>query len=342
VQDSIASELARSMQIIVDVDTVAHRPSQSTAALEEYLRGLEAADRRSREGSEAAVSSFQKALDLDPTFASAAVGLADAYVDIGTQGWMVPTRVPFERAREAALLAEHLDPKNPAPHVVMAEISIYYDWDWDGADRELRRAYVLGPRDTKGVQTATQLAAARGRWDEARHLGIEAIGLDPLSQIAHMILGWNVYLHTNQLKDAEQSFRRGLQISPKFGSGQYFLGEALLLEGRDDEALAEFQKETLDDGQLEGSAMALYALGRKTESDAKLAEAIGHNGVSWPSEVARVYAFRGEKGHAFEWLDRAYELRDEDLYVVKDDPLFNNLKGDQRFIAFLHKMNLAE
>jgi adenylate cyclase len=288
------------------------------------------------------VSSFERALDLDPAFASAAVGLADAYVDIGTQGWLVPTRIPFERAREAARRAERLDPKNPAPHVVMAEISIYYDWDWNAADRELQQAYTLGPRETKRVQTATQLAAARGHWDDARHLGIEAIELDPLSPNAYMILGWNVYLHTNQLIDAEQSFRRGLQISPKFGSGQYLLGEALLLEKRHDEALAEFRKETLEDGQLEGSAMALYALGRKTDSDAKLADAIRLNGLSWPSEIARVYAFRGEKDRALEWLDRAYELRDEDLYVIKDDPLFINLEGDSRFKAFLQRMNLTE
>ncbi len=62
--------------------------------------------------------------------------------------------------------------------------------------------------------------------------------------------------------------------------------------------------------------MALFSAGRKKESDARLAHAIRQNGTSWPSEIARVYAFRGEKDRAFEWLDRAYELRDEDLYLL--------------------------
>ena len=115
-----------------------------------------------------------------------------------------------------------------------------------------------------------------------------------------------------------------------------------MLQGRYEAALAEFRKETLDDGQLEGSAMAHFAAGHKAESDAALAEAIRHNATSWPSEIARVYAFRGEKDHAFEWLDKAYEARDEDLYVIKDDPLFKNLKGDPRYKAFLKKMNLPE
>jgi hypothetical protein len=88
--------------------------------------------------------------------------------------------------------------------------------------------------------------------------------------------------------------------------------------------------------------MALFAAGRKTESNALLAEAIRHNGASWPSEIARVYAFRGEKVRAFEWLDRAYQLRDEDLYVIKDDPLFRNLEGEPRFTAFLRRMNLPQ
>ena len=101
-------------------------------------------------------------------------------------------------------------------------------------------------------------------------------------------------------------------------------------------------KETLDDGQLAGSAMVHFLSGRKTESDAQLSEAIRHNGTSWPSEIARVYAFRGEKDHAFEWLDRAYEMRDEDLYIIKGDPLFKNLEGDPRYKAFLRKMNLPE
>jgi len=224
----------------------------------------------------------------------------------------------------------------------MASIHVIYDWDWNGADRELQQAFALGPRETDGVLTASQLAAARGQWDEARQLAIEAVELDPLSPSGHNILGWNIYLHTGQIVEAERSFRRALQIAPEGGSGQYFLGEALMLQGHHEEALAEFRKETLDDGRLEGSAMAQFAAGRKAESDAALAEAIRHNGTSWPSEIARVYAFRDEKDRAFEWLEKAYEARDEDLYLIKGDPLLKNLESDPRYKAFLRKMNLPE
>lgn len=341
VQDTIAAGLARALQIAVETDAGHRSPIKSTEALDAYLRGLQYRSLQSRESSEAAVANFKKALALEPTFAPAAIGLAYTYTDIGSEGWL-PSKVAFERARDAARVAQQLDPKSAAPHVVMAFIHVYHDWDWAGADAELQQAFALAPRETNGADAASELAAALGQWDEAREQAIEAVELDPLSPSAYMILGWNVYLHTGQFGDAERSFRRGLQIAPHWGSARYFLGQSLMLQGHLEEALSEFAKETSDDGKLEGSAMAHFAQGRKGESDAELAEAIQHNGTSWPSEIARVYAFRGESDRAFEWLERAYEGRDEDLYIIKGDPLFKNLQRDPRYKAFLKKMNLPD
>jgi TolB-like protein/Tfp pilus assembly protein PilF len=341
VQDTIAIEISRALQIAVQAHSEPRSSVKSPQVLEAYLRGLQAENAQSRESCEAAVADYQQALSLDPTFAPAAIGLARAESFIGAEGWL-PTRTAFERARQAVQIAQQLVPKSPAPHVWMAEIHTYYDWDWVGAERELQQAFALGPHNTDGAQIASQLAAARGQWDEARQLAIEAIELDPLSPNAHMFLGWNVYLHTGQLAEAEQSFHRGLQIAPKWGSGRYFLGEAMMLQGHIDEALAEYRKENVDDGRLEGLAMGLFVAGRKAESDLNLAEAIRRDGSSWPSEIARVYAFRGEKNLAFEWLDKAFDLRDEDLYTIKGDPLFKNLEGDPRYKAFLRRMNLPE
>jgi TolB-like protein/tetratricopeptide (TPR) repeat protein len=341
VQDTIATGLARALQIAVEADTAPRASVKSPQALDAYLRGLQSLDRDTQEGAEAAVAQFQQALSLDPTFAPAAIDLARAYLYIGDLGWLAP-RIAFERAREAAVLAQRLDPKSPMPHVFLAEIHVVYDWDWAGADRELQQAFALGPRDTYGAQVASWLAAALGHWDEARQFALEAIALDPLNANAHGAIGLEVYLRSGNLAEAERSLRRALQIAPEYATGHYYLGEVLMLQGHLDAAQAEFGRETLDDGQLEGSAMAQFAAGRKADSDAQLAEAIRHNGASWASEIARVYAFRGEKDHAFEWLDRAYEARDEDLYFMKADPLFKNLEPDPRYKAFLRKMNLPE
>jgi adenylate cyclase len=341
VQDTIAAQISRALQIAVDVGTTVSSSIKSPEALDAYLLGRQSLDRDTQENSEAAVAHFQRALTLDPTFAPAAMGLAKAHIFIGRAAWL-PTRIAFERARDASLLAQRLDPNSPYPHVLLASIHIGYDWDWASADRELQTAFALGPREIYGVKSASSLAAARGEWDEARQLGIEAIALDPLDADAHGSLGVEVYLRSGHLAEAEQSFRRALQIAPESNGIRYFLGLVLMLQGHYEAALTEFRKETQEDGQLEGSAMVHFAAGHRAESDALLAEAIRHNGTTWPSEIARVYAFRGEKGRAFEWLDRAYDGRDEDLYFIKGDPLFKNIEGDPRFKTFLKKMNLPE
>jgi TolB-like protein len=340
VQDTIAAELARALQIAVEADTTPRSSAKSPEVLDAYLRGLQSLDRSTQESCEVAVAQFQRALSLDPAFAPAANGLAKTQAYIGPVGWL-PPRVAFERAREAALLAQRLDPKSPGPHVVMAEIHVAYDLDWDGADRELRQAFALGPRDSYGVEMASMLAGARGHWDEGRQLGIEAIALDPLNADAHVNLGYDIYLNSGHFAEAEQSFRRALEITPGFNVDHYFLGEALMLQGHLDAALAEFRKTTPDDGQAVGSAMAYFAAGRKADSDAQLAEAVRQNATDWPQGLASAYAFRGDKDRAFEWLDRAYEARDH-LNIFKGDPLMKNLQGDPRYKEFLRKMNLPE
>ena len=341
VQDMIAAEIARALEVTVGSNTLPRLSIKSPEAFDAYLRGLHASDLSSEEGLKSAVTDFKQALALDPTFAPAAAELAKAYGFIGSEGW-VPTKVAFEQAREAALQAARLDPKSAAPHLVLAHIHTIYDWDWTAAEQEMKLAFAMGPRNSEAVNGAQLIASARCRLDEARQLALEASALDPLNPDVPILLGWQIYMRTGEYAQAEQSIRRGLQIAPKWGAGQYMLGEALMLQGHNDAALAEFSKESLQDGQLEGSAMVQFAMGRKDKSDALLAESIRHDGAQWPSEIARVYAFRGERDHAIEWLERAYQEKDEDLYLIKNDPLLRNLEGDPRYQAFLRKMNLSD
>jgi hypothetical protein len=87
--------------------------------------------------------------------------------------------------------------------------------------------------------------------------------------------------------------------------------------------------------------MVHFAAGRRAESDSELSKAIRQNTGDWPEGIASIYAFRGEKDRAFEWLDRAYEARDH-LYLIKGNPLMKNLEGDPRYKTLLRKLNLPE
>jgi TolB-like protein/Tfp pilus assembly protein PilF len=341
VQDAIATNLARTLQLTVSSDFGLRSSAGSAEAYDVYLRGLNALAQLSEDSTQHAAADFQRALDLDPAFAPAALGLARANMFRGEVAWLLPTRVAFEGARQAANLALKLDPKLGDAHAVRAEILTVYDWDWAGADLEIKQALQLGNR-VGAMQPAAMLAAVRGEWDQATQFFETGLAADPLNANLHQLLGWGMYLRSGQFAKAETSMRRALEISPSIGSGRWFLGLSLLFQGRLDESLAVMQQETSYDGQLEGTAIVYYAMGKRTESDEALRRAIKQNAEEWPSAIARVYAFRKESNQAMKWLERAYAVRDEDLYFIKYDPLMKSLEGDPRYKAFLRKMNLPE
>jgi adenylate cyclase len=336
VQDEIAASVARALQVTVHTDVASREVLKNPEAYDLYLQGLHALDVGSQEAMKEAVADFQQVLALEP-YGEAAAGLAWAYIGLGIEGWL-PPRNAFEQARKAAQLALRLDPRLGDAHAALAEVHLIYDWDWSDANSEVQRAQRLGSQ-AHALEIAAQLMAARGQWEQARQPFQKALAIDPLNPRLYEQLVFNVYLRAGRHTEAESAMRRVLEISPQYGNAHYFLGESLLLEGRLDEALAAFQQETIDDGRYEGSAMVYHAMGRKSESDAALKAGTAQNGESWPSEMARVHAFRGELDQAMQWLERAYTMRDEDLYAIKSDPLMRKLEGDSRYQAFLSKMN---
>jgi hypothetical protein len=133
-----------------------------------------------------------------------------------------------------------------------------------------------------------------------------------------------------------------LEISPTFGSAHHDLGVVLLLEGRAQEPLAEFQKEPLEGLRSAGLALAYYALHRSREADAELAHLEVEHSADLSVDIAEAHAFRDQRNEAFRWLDKAYAQKDVWLWQVKGDPLLKNVEADPRYKAFLRKMNLPE
>ena len=152
----------------------------------------------------------------------------------------------------------------------------------------------------------------------------------------------DTYVREGRYDQAEAMYRRCLQIAPHYATERFFLAVALLMQGRLEEALSEAELETPVEGRYAARALIFHAMRRRADSDAALKRCIELNSKDWTSEVARVYAFRGERDQALAWLDKAYQLRDVDLYFIKGDPLLKNLESDPRYKAFLRKMNLPE
>jgi tetratricopeptide (TPR) repeat protein len=180
-----------------------------------------------------------------------------------------------------------------------------------------------------------------GRWDDALKFINAALARDPPDPGSYMLLSF-IQLGRGRLAEAEAAIRRTLEISPTYIPAHCFLGIVLLARSQPEEALAEMLKEKDEAGRLGGSAMAYFALGRKAESDAVLAQMVKDQANHHPFKIAQVYAFRGASDKAFEWLERAYAQKDPNLVVLKNHEILKNIESDPRYKAFLRKMNLPE
>ncbi len=341
VQDAIAASLVRALELAVGGQGYQARSMPKNAAVYDlYLRGAQAYDRFDREGFEDAADFYQQALDLDRTFAPAAVGLAEVMVARPQWGY-VSTQIGYEQARHAAELAIQLDPQASAPHHVLSEVHSQYDWDWSGALSEADRAIVLDPRSTVGRMSKSLVLLSLGRLQEAETQLSHAASLDPLSPAVCFNRGW-VLFWSGRLPEAEESFRRALQISPTYESAHFYLGHVLLLRGDAAGALTQMQQESDQESRLAGISAVQFAMGHRKESDVALAQLTKMAAGDWASGIALVHAIRGETDAAFSWLDRAYAQKDEDLYIIKGNPLLRSVARDSRYVAFLRKMNLPE
>jgi TolB-like protein/Tfp pilus assembly protein PilF len=341
-QDEIAAGLARALEVTVSAEDLRPRGTiKDTEAYRFYLRGRHAFDRFDRDGFDNAAADFQKALDLEPTFANASGYLAMTRAEQAMNGF-ISYADGYEDARRLAETAVRLDPSLADGHSVLADYYTRLAWDWSAADREAKRAIELDSRGVNPLDVSANLATTLGHWDEAVRLLNTALELDPLNAALYWDLG-NARYRSGRFPEAEAAFRRVLQISPTFVSAHFELGRVLLERGQLRDALSEMEQESPEpeSGRTAGLVIVYYALGRRIDSDAALKRLEAESGEDWPFGMAEAYAFRGEANKAFQWLDRAYTKKDE-LEFIKGDPMFERIEQDPRYKAFLRKMNLPE
>jgi TolB-like protein len=225
-QDEIAGGIARALQVTVGATDLQPRPVlPNPEAYDVYLQGKYAFDRADEDGFAGAADHFQQAIDIDPTFADAAAWLAYTKMMQAEFESVVPGAA-FEQGSRAAEMALHLNPKLALAHVALAEKHFVYDWDWEGAEKELKQALALQPRDAIALLESAELASSLGHMDEAVRLANNSLAVDPYSPLAQFDLGY-IRWHSGHLAEAETALRRCLQISPSFASGHYHIAIVL-------------------------------------------------------------------------------------------------------------------
>jgi TolB-like protein/Tfp pilus assembly protein PilF len=340
VQDEIAASLVRGLQLEV-TPSIAYRLRATPTnfqAYDLYLHGLHAAAKFDRGGFDEANVDFRRVLELDPAFIPAAEALTENLMYLAGYG-LVPAETGWQQVREAAAATLKLDPISAIAHAAIANV-YEYEWNWPGATREMKIALEQEPNSSVILSLAADERLIAGDWRASDDLLAKARAVDPFRPFVYELMCW-VYQPMGRLVEAESACRRALQISPTLVAGTHNLALVLLLEGKPEEALADWQKETDDATREAGLAMAYHALHRVKESDATLAQLTRQHQDS-ALLIAEVYAYLGQNDHAFKWLETAFAARDHDLCYMRSDTLLKSLDNDPRFKIFLHRMNISD
>jgi serine/threonine-protein kinase len=340
VQDEIAGAVVSALKVkLAPGHVLSSARTSNTEAHNQYLLGRQFFDRGNADDFRRAAAAFRKAVELDPHYVAAYAWLAAMEFQVGEDAGDAAGR---QRALALAEKTVSLAPDQAAGYAVRGYLRLKVSWDWTGAEADLKRGLALDSGDSALQDNYSLLLRAFGRFPEAIAAAKKATELDPLSSDAWATLGGHL-LENRQFEAAHEALRRALEIQPESGQTLNLFGELQLLEGNATEALATYRQIGDYEGfRLSGVSMAEHTLGHATDSQQALDELIAKDAQVFAYQVAEVYAWRGEKDKAFEWLEQAYKSRTTDLVYVKDDPLLASLRSDPRYKAFLRKMKLPE
>jgi serine/threonine-protein kinase len=289
------------------------------------------------ESNDRAIEYFQRALQEDPNMALAWAGLASALA-YKTGFDDADFTAGYEEARSSALRALEINPDLPEAYIALAEIQAAYDWDWEAAEASLNRAFELRPGDTKIRRELALLKALRGKVDEAFAEYQRVVELDPLDIAAQRSLA-NALSARGRFDEALQIFNHIVETEPNRPVTYWSLGSMWLQQGDYQQALDAFAREPYRFLGLTGEAIAHHHLQQRKQAAASLQTLISTMGESAAYQIAAVYAQWGDADNAMSWLERAFVIRDPGLQYVGIGFLFDPIKDNPSFQAFLQKMN---
>jgi serine/threonine protein kinase/Tfp pilus assembly protein PilF len=338
VQDEIAAAVVSALRgKLAPSPKVSSQRTSSAEAYNQLLLGRQFFNRSSADGLRRAVAAYRQAIALDPNYAAAYAGLADAEDNLADWTGDISG---FKRAEAAADKAITLAPDEADGYSARGSQRIYHSWDWAGAQADFAKALTLNPADSVVLRAYGIMLGSLGRFPEAMTEIKKAIAIDPLSSRGWEALG-TFLLAQKDFPATHEALRHALEIQPDDALSLNRLGVLQLLEGKAEDALVTYRQVDDDGFRLCGIAMTEYTLGRAKASQQALDEAIAKHAADSAYQIAEARSWRGEKDGAFDWLEYAYSQRDGGLAEVKTDPLLENLRGDPRYNALLRKLNLA-
>ena len=346
-QGEVAQAIAREIKVAVtpeETKTLARARPVNPEAYEAYLKGQAHWYRLSREHFDAALEYFQLALDKDPNYALAYVGVANVWLMRGDAGFMQPSEV-FPKAKAAISKALELDDTLAEAHITLANLVGNYDHDWSTAEREFRRGIELNPNSADGHFMYADFLISMKRteeWNTEIHRTLE---LDPFNPFFQCFYGWQL-VYLGRYDEAVAQLRKVLDTEPDFSSAHMGLWGAYYKKGMYVEALAEARKffgvlhdQKVEDALTRGDAEGGYA--RAMHLGAEVLAARSRRTHVPAVRIARLYAHAGDKEEVLRWLQKAYDQRETPLTHLGVAWDWDFLRSDPRFRDLLHRVGLT-
>ena len=350
VQDEIAREITDGLRLRLSGEEKKQLAKQYTQSNEAYLLyslGRYYFRQNTKEGFEKSIESFEQAIKIDPNYALAYAGLAHTYQSMGTRGFSPPNETD-QKVEWAALKALQFDETLAEGHAFLG-VSKFNNFDWAGAEKEIKRALELDPNSYLANSSYFHYLMSIGRVDEGLPYAIRAQELDSTASPGELAFAYYV---ARQYDKAIELYRKAIEKKPDNAQPHILLGEVYVTKGMPAEGVAEMEKGMALDATLTKTperwdrypmlAYAYTAAGRRDEALKILDEQkrLAKQRYVSPYNFAIIYTGLGDKDRAFEWLAKAIEERTPIIHHLKSRPLFDPLRSDPRYADLLRRMNL--
>jgi serine/threonine-protein kinase len=351
IEQELSQEICERLRLKLNEEErerLARRYTENAEAYQAYLRGRYHWNQRNARSLRKAIDSFQEAINLDDQYALAYAGLADCYCLVSIYG-AAPPKAVMPRAKAAARRALEIDDGLAEAHTSLAAALVWFDWDWQGSEREFKRAIELNPQYAVAHHWyGSVLLSAQGRFEEALASERRALELEPLSLVINSNLGF-IYYQAGRFDEAIERLERTLEMDDNFVYARFHLGLCYAQRGRYEEAVAQLERAI----ELAGGRGALiqaalgYAYGvagRRDDALRVLAElqSFPMNRDVSPFYLAMIYAGLGEKDQTLTWLESACEERYNWAVWLRTDPMFGDLHNTPSFTAMLRQIGLEK
>jgi TolB-like protein/tetratricopeptide (TPR) repeat protein len=351
VEDEITEAVMRALRLNFSSSPFRNRTSTegrgaatSPKAHELYLKGRFHLFKMTESGIQTGIGYFERAIEENPRYAPAYVGLAHPYRMFGLSLERPPGEVG-SKSKTAALQAVAIDESLAEAHAVLAFTTFWYEWEWEGAERHFKRALELGPDSADAGWMYAHLRSTLLRHDEALAMVARARALDPLSSLIHAMEG-QFLVHAGRTADAVPRLKEAIELDPRSRVAHLFAAKAYIEQGLFEEGLREAQiSHDLFPTNSSGLANAAYGYalaGRPSEAirilDALLELAAKQYVPAF--NIAMIYNALAQTGDAITWLERGMEQRAPYMTFLASDPKWKNLRDEPRYLALLRRLNL--